>query len=315
MEEMESKFEIWVHLLGGKEYAFSVDEDAERRKIMGSIQPNRLFSQKQLMIAGQYFMTALSPAAITRIEIICDRQDVPAWHLPGGIKELVQIQEERLDRRALPRFSDPLRSDAEIEPGADVDTFTEFNMADGKRVCVRMAATVQGSIDQRAQLAQLFGSVGFHVTRLGGGVIFINTAHVVRWAMYPGPADAPPNAWRAHRLDQGEWGGMPSKIFEKMDLSDPSDSEFSSSEVVVGEGSKLRDAEDILFADVEDEDELEAEEFYQDEDDPQPGDSQQINPKPAGEHEAAPIPETQKMDTRETPKPKRRQLKFGKKKE
>jgi hypothetical protein len=221
MADYGERLEIHIYLVDGSKYEFFTDERPEIERIFSMVQPNRIFGQKQIMLAGTYFMGGFATDEITRVDLICDTP--PVWPQLGGVKEVVEVDEEMMRRKAIPRISDPRRSDIHTKPGEMVDTFAEFGLADGSSVAVRMSLEVHGAIDQRSRAYNMFTGAGFHVNRRGGGLILINPRHVVRWTMYPGPAQTPATAWKAHRLDSKEWGGAPSMIFKKMDLDEDED--------------------------------------------------------------------------------------------
>ena len=221
MDEHDNKLEVTVYLIDGSHYQFFSEDEAEIDRIYRSIQPNRVFGEKQYIMAGTYYMSGFAAPAVTRIDFVSHTP--PSWPHLGGVKEITEISEEALDRRAIPRQSDPRRSEVQPKPGETMETFADFGLADGSRLCVKMTMEVHGAIDQRSRAYHMFTGPGFHVARRGGGVILVNPRHIIRWSMYPGPAQTPTMAWRLHRIDPREWGGAPSKMFEKMDMSVPED--------------------------------------------------------------------------------------------
>lgn len=216
--------QIDIHLIDGTTHSFVVDDEKEIARILDGLVPARVFANKQVMIAGNYFIAGFASDAVTRIDFITDNP--PSWPYIGGLKEMVEVDEDALDRRAIPRLSDTRRSDVQHAIGEEFDTFGEFGLADGKRLCLRFGTTAAGAIEQRTRLTQLFSGPTFHVMRRDRGVILINPKHIIRWAFYPGPPEAPVTAWKAHRTElKDTWGGAPSLVFKKMDLSDAPEDE------------------------------------------------------------------------------------------
>lgn len=217
--DQSERLEIQICMVDGGQFDYFVEEQDEVARILQSIQSTRVFTQKQILLAGLYSMAGFQAEDITRLDLITSSP--PEWPQSRGIRELQEVSEEILDRRALPRQHDMRREEAVARPGEVLETFAEFAMADGRRICLRMVTDADGAIDRRTQLTQFFSGPGFHLSRRGGGVSLINPRHILRWVLYPGPAEVPASAWRAHRLDRREWGGAPSMIFQKMDLTIP----------------------------------------------------------------------------------------------
>ncbi|CAN5192418.1 hypothetical protein BH09SUM1_BH09SUM1_07130 [soil metagenome] len=198
MRAQEHPLEIIVHTVDGGVHRFFQDGQEHVTRILASLNPTRFYTQKQLVIAGSYFMAGFISTTITHIELAS--QSMPAVGQLGELKEAEQISEKEMDHRALPNFTDTKRADLEAREGA-LETYAEFSMVSGKRICARLVARAAARVDQRQLTQNIINGNGFHITRLGGGMIIMNPSNIAHWAFYPGLPEAPLNSWVAHRMD------------------------------------------------------------------------------------------------------------------
>ena len=213
--------EIHVFTADGGEHSFYVDDPQDFAIMKRTVNPAKLFMTKQFVIAGSYFMAGFMTGEVVRVDLASDDWSLGANH--EG-REITEITEKEMARRALPRLSDPRRSDAQAETSATIETYAEFGLVDGQRVCCKISAKAGGRLDQRQFIQNITAGQGFVIEKLGGGFIVLNPTLISRWALYPGLAELPANAWKAHRLDL-KIEGQPSLIFKKLSAEQLDDEE------------------------------------------------------------------------------------------
>ena len=208
--------EIHIHTADGNVYRFYQDRPDEVARILASIQPQKVFTQKQIIIAGDYFMAGYPSSEVTRIDIARDEEIV--WDFHHNIDLIEELSEEDFEKKHLPKFSDPKRTELQPAVGDIIETIGEFALRDGNRVCLRIVAKATSRIDQRQSIQGLLGSSGFHLRRLGGGVVIVNPSLITRWAFYPGMPDLPQTAWPAHRLEFAGDSGSSAIFYKKQGM-------------------------------------------------------------------------------------------------
>ncbi|MCC5877584.1 MAG: hypothetical protein JJU11_15295 [Candidatus Sumerlaeia bacterium] len=214
---MSLVLEIVIYLTDGSFHRYKQNDPAKINDIINTLQPPGVFSQKQLLIAGSYYMSGIPSQNITRIDII--GVDLPKMRHGASITHIEEISEHELDLYAKPRYSDTRRSEMVVNVGQQTESVAEINLIDTQRIGFKFRYQADIVADRR-QLMQVFTStMPIFGNRLGGGVMFLNPLNVVRWAFYPGIPEAPRNAMALHRAEIfGD--SAPSMIIQKLDAGD-----------------------------------------------------------------------------------------------
>ncbi|MBI1293033.1 hypothetical protein GC173_17630 [bacterium] len=205
--------EIYVYTADGDCHSFYVDDQQDFAVMQRTVNPQKLFMQKQFVIAGSYFMAGFMTSEIVRVDFASAEWEAQLGGPEGRV--INEVSEKEMARRCLPKLTDPRRS--EIQPNAQstIETYAEFGLVDGQKVCCRIEAKAGGRLDQRQFIQNITAGQGFVIDRRGGGFIVLNPSLISRWALYPGLAELPLNTWKAHRLDLKD-EGTPSLIFKKI---------------------------------------------------------------------------------------------------
>jgi hypothetical protein len=196
---MHHILELVIYLVDGTFHRFKQDDPKAIEAIKEQLNPSRLFTQKQLLIAGSFFTMGVATESITRIDL------VTASHAPlrhgAGVSHISEISERELDLYSKPRFYDTRRSQLVVHMGEPTEAIAEVQLADGQRIGLKIIHQMEAAAERR-NLMQLFtGGMAIAVHRLGGGVLFLNPDQVIRWALYPGFPDAPTTALPLHRAE------------------------------------------------------------------------------------------------------------------
>jgi len=189
--------EVRFHLADGSTEHFIQETEATARRILDNLRPAQLFKQSRIMLAGTYSMTALVPAHITRIDFAST--DFACWDFPAGLSDVVAVPEEMFREQA--GLDDPTRLQKRGQSRVAGDAFVAFidvQMRGGEHVYLM----IEGAVDlpaERFQRVQLFLSgANLHARLPEGGMTILNLANLVRFTAYPGPAEAPTDAWTLH---------------------------------------------------------------------------------------------------------------------
>lgn len=214
---MQTPLEIVIYLIDGSIHRFKQDDPAAVSRILETLQPPRVFSQKQILVAGSYFTAGYPTATITRMDLI-GAEIGPLRHAVGVV-DIEEISIRELDLYAKPRFSDTRRSELVVNVGEATDTVAEINLADTQRIGLKVRYQSESAIDRRQLLQSFAGGLPIHGRRRGGGLVFINPANVIRFSFYPGLPDMPPSSLPLHRAELfGE--AAPSMVIKKLDMEE-----------------------------------------------------------------------------------------------
>jgi hypothetical protein len=189
--------EIHIHSNDGFVSAFLQNDPEAVRRLFDHVQPNKIFEQRQLVVASAHSMTVFPSASIARVDLVMD--GYPDWEFHFGVSSVQEITEEEFQQRYRPN-RDP---DQRLLPeGAAVTAFAEIELANGERLFTEIHTHVESRlpIEQSMFVQQILSAPSLYSRKLGGGAILLNPANIVRMTFYPGPPSTPPNALPAEPL-------------------------------------------------------------------------------------------------------------------
>ena len=197
MTAIPSYVEIHIHSIDGHISAFTQSDPEAVRRVFDHIQPNKIFEQRQLVVASGHSMAVFPCAAIVRLDVVMD--GFPDWEFHFGVSDVQEITEEEFRQRYHPGHGrDPLL----LPPGAPVTAFGEIELANGERLFTEIHTHVEPRlpVEESIFFQQILSAHSLYSRKQGGGAILINPANIVRLTFYPGPASTPPNALPAEPL-------------------------------------------------------------------------------------------------------------------
>lgn len=200
MTTTNSPLKIHVHLTDGRLHTYVHGDPDKARQFLDGLHPRKVFAEPQILIAGEYTVTGYRCSAITRIDLVLD--GMPDWSFPNEVAEIREMSEQAFLQKYQPGDEDASkRRQRSWKPGEPVEAFAEFELAGGKKVFMEYLSVREQALEQRAHL-QHFIEGPITGRRLGGGVLLLNPANVLRWTIFPGPPEAPRTAWSAHFLSE-----------------------------------------------------------------------------------------------------------------
>ena len=213
--------EIHFHLTNGAVEKFVQSDHAAIEAIVGNVQPQRVFTQPHLIVAGKYSMTVYSCSAITRVDFVME--GFPDWPFPLGVEDIQEITEEEFWERFRPEEDEKFLREQARPVGQPTVGWIQVELVSGERVFVEVHTKAVGHLDQLRLITQIFTAASLYARRKGGGISFINPANIVRSTFTPGPAEAPKTAWAAHHMAPGQTGKGKRKGEKQKDVGDLSD--------------------------------------------------------------------------------------------
>jgi len=192
-----SFLEIRIHPSNGGIQRFPQYDPQAIQQTLDRIQPERLFAQREIILATDYSQTVYPASAIARLDLVMD--GFPAWPFHRNVADIIEITQSEFARgfaSHLPR----------VEADGTTRVFSEMELTNGQRLFreVRLKPSRANTEaeqetlpdDQALFLHQLLSRHGLWCRLRGGGAVLINPAHLVRMTFYRGPGTIPPNAWR-----------------------------------------------------------------------------------------------------------------------
>ena len=202
MQNTNSALEIRVHGLDGTVESFVQVEPALADSIMEDVQPGRLFALDKIVIAGDYSLTAFIPCKLVRIDFI--QKGLACWGFPAGIVDAIELSEQEFREKAHLDDAENLEKRNQVRaPGEFAIGFVDLEMVGGLHLFLGVEFVVGLPAERMQRLNLLLSAPSVHFRMRQGGIGTLNLANLVRFTMYPGPPQAPANAWPAHHKAKG----------------------------------------------------------------------------------------------------------------
>lgn len=187
---------------GGRMQFLQSDPDAAQR-ILETMQPDRVFAQKPILLTSGESMTIIPTDTIERIDV--RSEPLPDWRHPLGITVVEEIAEDafaRIQRREPPP---PPRPGAAPPVPAEIGVAVELRSGNIVYLSVRpdlsteddaLARPERTPDDTRILLEHLFERPVLFGRSEGEDAFFlINPANAVRFTLAPGIAESVGGAW------------------------------------------------------------------------------------------------------------------------
>ncbi len=181
MSQIISELEIHVYLVDGSVRKFTQKDPAQVQKILSEIQPKRLFTEKFLKLAEPSFITIFPTGSVVRADFVM--RGYPDW-AKTEIIEILQITPEslRMKSRAERGIT---QADMIKKIGDPFSGYCEFDLVNGQRISVEIRTVVPARSELGVMLTYLFDTSTVVIKRIGGGVIFVNMDHAIRFRLHP----------------------------------------------------------------------------------------------------------------------------------
>lgn len=185
--------EIRVHLIDGSVSTFLQEDEFQARSIIGQIQPDRLFAQPSLLLAGSSSVTVIPCAKVNMVECVLDT--FPNWSFLREITDIVECTQEAY-RSGFLAFRDSLAARSHTpEVGDPFVSWGMLLMAGGGRFYFEARGIVRSLIEQRRLVHQITSSPCLISRRRDGGAVLVNPANIISIELSPGPRELPNTAW------------------------------------------------------------------------------------------------------------------------
>jgi len=187
---------IRFHLTDGSVHSFVQPDDAMARKLWESVDPNRLFAHPRIVIGSEHSKAVFVSAEIIRVDFLHD--SFQCWEFPGGYSDIVELSEEEFREHA--RLDQPALMTKREQPtpvGDLLVSFVQLQMKAARPQFAMIEVPVKLPAESQSFMQFMLSKAAVHMRLRGGGIGVLNLANLVAYAVYPGVAQIPADAWLA----------------------------------------------------------------------------------------------------------------------
>jgi hypothetical protein len=187
---------IRFHLTDGSVHSFVQPEGAAARNIWEGVDPARLFAHPRIIIGSEHSKTVFVSAETIRVDFVQDAFE--CWKFSGGYSDIVELSEEEFREHA--RLDQPALMTKREQPtpvGDLLVSFVKLHMRGGRPLFVMVEFPVKLPVENQSFLQFMLSKGSVHLRLREGGTGVINLANLVAYAVYPGVAQIPSDAWLA----------------------------------------------------------------------------------------------------------------------
>jgi len=173
---------IRVYLVDGTVRKFAQRDPEQAQQILDEIQPRKLFSEKFVRLAEPSFITIFPTRSVIMVEMVM--QGHPEWAQTETL-EILQITPETFRMKSYPERGATTAESVFGKIGDPFNGYCEFDLVTGIRIPVEMRTIVPASSELGVMLSYLLDTSTVVIKRIGGGVLFVNMAHAIRFRLHP----------------------------------------------------------------------------------------------------------------------------------
>ncbi|MDB6025344.1 MAG: hypothetical protein JWM68_1567 [Verrucomicrobiales bacterium] len=188
------------HLTDGSVHSFVQTDDAAARNIWDGVEPALLFSRPRIVIGSEHSKTVFVSAETTRIDFL--HESFQCWEFPAGYSDIVELSEEEFRTHAhLDQPARMTKREQPTPPGGLLVSFVKLRMRGGRPVFVMVEIPVKLPAENQSFMQFMLSKASVHMRLRGGGIGVLNLANLAAYAVYPGVAQIPSDAWIAEPAD------------------------------------------------------------------------------------------------------------------
>ncbi len=193
---LKAALTIRFHLTDGSVHSFAQGDAAEARKLWEGVDPARLFARPRIVIGSEHSKAVFVSAEIVRVDFLHD--SFQCWDFPGGYSDIVELSEEEFRKHArLDQPTEMARREQTIPVGDLLVSFAKLQMRGGHPVFVMIEIPAKLPAESQSFMQFMLSKGSVHMRLRGGGIGVLNLANLAGYAVYPGVAQIPADAWIA----------------------------------------------------------------------------------------------------------------------
>ena len=193
---------IRFHLTDGSVHSFVQPDNAAARKIRDGVDPARLFACPRIIIGSEHSKAVFVSEEIIRIDFLQD--GFQCWEFPGGYSDIVELSEAEFRGHAhLDQPAQMIKREQPTPVGDLLVSFAQLQMRGGRPQFVMIEIPVKLPAESQSFMQFMLSKGSVHMRLRGGGIGVLNLANLVAYAVYPGVAQIPADAWLAEPIPKG----------------------------------------------------------------------------------------------------------------
>jgi len=190
---------VRFHLIDGSVHSFEQADDTLVRRIWDSVEPARLFARPRIVIGSEHSKSVFVSAEIIRIDFL--HASFQCWEFPGGYSDIVELSEAEFRKNAhLDQPSFMVKRDQPTPPGDLLVSFVRLHMRAGRPLFVMVEIPAKLPAESQSFMHFMLSKGAVHMRLRGGGIGVLNLANLAGYAVYPGVAQIPADAWLAEPI-------------------------------------------------------------------------------------------------------------------
>jgi hypothetical protein len=187
---------IRFHLTDGSVHSFAQADDALARKIWDGVDPPRLFARPRIVIGSEHSKAVFVSAEVIRVDFL--HESFECWEFPGGYSDIVELSEEEFRRHAhLDQPALMVKREQRTPAGDLLVSFVQLQMRGGHPLFAMIEVPIKLPAESQSFMQFMLSKAAVHMRLRGGGTGVLNLANLAAYAVYPGVAQIPADAWLA----------------------------------------------------------------------------------------------------------------------
>ncbi len=187
---------IRFHLTDGSVHSFVQADDEAARRLWEAVDPAMLFARPRIVVGSEHSKAVFVSAETVRVDFLQD--SFQCWDFPGGYSDIVELSEEEFREHA--RLDEPAqmtRREQATPVGDLLVSFVKLQMRGGRPLFVMIEVPVKLPAESQSFMQFMLSKASVHMRLRGGGIGVLNLANLAAYAVYPGVAQIPADAWLA----------------------------------------------------------------------------------------------------------------------
>src|SRR5213592_4305284 len=187
---------IRFHLTDGSVHSFVQTDDEAARRLWEGVDPARLFARPRIVVGSEHSKAVFVSAETVRVDFL--HESFQCWEFPGGYSDIVELSEEEFREHAhLDQPAQMTRREQATPVGDLLVSFVKLQMRGGRPQFAMVEVPVKLPAESQSFMQFMLSKGSVHMRLRGGGIGVVNLANLVAYAVYPGVAQIPADAWLA----------------------------------------------------------------------------------------------------------------------
>ena len=195
----KSALTIRIYLADGSVHSFAQTDGAIVNKLWQRADLGRLFVSGRMIVGSEHSKAVFVSTEIVRVDFIDD--SFQHWEFPGGYSDIVELSEDDFRKRAHLDQPALMPKREHFTPAGDLlVSFATIQLKGGHQLYVMVEIPVKLRAESQSFMQFMLSKAAIHIRLKAGGVGILNLANLVAYAVYPGMAQIPNDAWLAEPI-------------------------------------------------------------------------------------------------------------------